>query len=401
MPFAFRHQPIKTIYTVGTLLYLLCCLPVWTVVGLVPAFRPRRSWTLKRTLIVKSYRVLLRMMFNTAIIVPGPPDKYASTARESGFVWVDATPDLVNGEIRDMAQINEVKAEKTCGFWYGPRGSDGEPGQRASEGEKVVYHMHGGGYIMGTAHPSNKSVVTCFNGFLEHFGPNVRIFAIEYRKSSASPFAPANPFPAALLDVIAGYRYLVEDVGFAPKNIIVGGDSAGGGLAFDLALYLAANSFPSLASPAGLLLLSPSLDWAVTQRGRDSAMVRNDASDFVQGFFDSGYTRRALLGALPEETAATSVWLGPGSLRAQKPPGAWAQLPPACIVAGGAEISIDPMRTLRDRMQEDVGKEHVEYIELEDAAHDPFTLEWLEPERTEGLRQVGAWVQKIWAEHTP
>ncbi|OCH86779.1 hypothetical protein OBBRIDRAFT_814425 [Obba rivulosa] len=359
MPIAFRHQPLKAIYTTDSILYLLCFLPVWTIVGLVPAFRPRCSWTLKRTLIVKSYRLLLGMMFNTAIIAPEPQDKYALIACESGFVWVDATPNLVVGEICDKAQINGVKAEKTCGFWWGPRGPGRELGQRASEGEKVVYHMH--------AHPSNSPVVTCLNGFLEHFGHNLRIFTIEHRKSSGPPFSPANPFPAALLDAIAGYRYLVEDVGFEPKNIIVEGDSAGGRLAFDLVLYLA------ITKPSGLLLLSLTVDWAVTQLGSDSAMVRNDSADFMQDFY-SRYTRRALLSKLPDQF-----------LRLQKAPGAWSRLPRTCIVTGDAEISVDAMRTLRDSIQE------------EDSSHDPFAVEWFEPERAKGLRQLGEWAQKVWA----
>ena len=51
-------------------------------------------------------------------------------------------------------------------------------------------------------------------GYLEHFGSNLRIFTLEYRLSSAKPFKQANPFPASLMDAVAGYRYLVHDLGF-------------------------------------------------------------------------------------------------------------------------------------------------------------------------------------------
>ncbi|OCH88430.1 alpha/beta-hydrolase [Obba rivulosa] len=398
MPFAFRHQPLKAIYLTVSILYLLVCLPIWTIMGMIPGLRPRRSWTLKRTLIVKAMRTGLGIMFNTSLINPVSPDTYAASAETSGFVWVDPAPALVVGEIQDMAQINDVQAQKACGFWYGPRGPNSAVGQRASKDEKIIYHMHGGGYVMGTAHPSNKSVSVLFKGFHEHFGSDIRIFALEYRKSCAPPFGSANPFPAAFIDVVAGYRYLIEDLGFEPRNVIVSGDSAGGGLAFGLALYLATNKFPNLPNAAGVLLLSPTVDWAVTHTGRDSAMVRNDASDFVQAIFSSSYTKRALLGKLPDETAATSMWFSPGSMAIRKPPGAFAGLPPTCIVTGGAEITLDPMTTLRDRILEDNGKESVLYIEMPDATHDFFTVEWHEPERTVGLRQVGSWVRKVFGE---
>ena len=82
-----------------------------------------------------------------------------------------------------------------------------------------------------------------YQGYLEHFGNNLRIFGLEYRLSSAPPFKAANPFPASLIDAISGYRYLVEDIGFHPSRIVLSGDSAGGGIALNLARYLAISSF--------------------------------------------------------------------------------------------------------------------------------------------------------------
>ncbi|OCH88433.1 alpha/beta-hydrolase [Obba rivulosa] len=395
-PFAFRRQPFKAIYLTFSILHLLMRLPVWTVVGLVPAFRPRRSWTLRKTLIVKTYRALLGMMFNTSILSPDSPENYVSTAHETGFVWVDAAPDLITGEIRDFAAVNDVSSERTCGFWYGARGIDGSAGQRASKDERLIYHMHGGGYIMGTANPSSMAVAALFKGFFEHFGPNIRIFALEYRKSTAPPFGSANPFPAALLDAIAGYRYLVEDVGFHPQNIIISGDSAGGGLAFDLALYLATYKFPNLLNAGGLLLLSPSIDPARTHVGPGSTRVLNSPSDYVQPFTANSYARDAFIGNIPDEDVATNMWICPGSMRLTKLPGVFAGFPRTCIVTGDAEMMLDSMRTLRDRLQDDIGRDRVFYVEIADATHDFCTMAWHEPERTRGLRQVGEWVRTVW-----
>ena len=248
---------------------------------------------------------------------------------------------------------------------------------------------------MGTGAPSNGPMKTCFDGLLEHSSTHHHVFALEYRVSSAAPFPALNPFPACLLDALAGYRYLVHDVGFDPENIVISGDSAGGLLAFALAYYLATHSgeLPvPLPNAGGLLLLSPTVDWAVSDgAGPQTSMRRHARSDFVEAILMSGYTRRALLGRLPEETAATSIYISPGSQRLPITPGMFAGLPRTCIVAGGAEQTLDPMRVLKDRMAEDLG-DRVLWIETPDATHDFFTASWHEPERTNTLKEVGAWL---------
>ncbi|EMD35348.1 hypothetical protein CERSUDRAFT_157056 [Gelatoporia subvermispora B] len=400
MAFTFHRQPFKAVYKATTVLYVLVSIPVWVLIAIVPAWRPRRSWTVGRTLTVKLIRTYITVMFNTDLPASPPPAIIAASpsAKEVGFAWVDPAPDLITGEIRDLAQANGVKAEKSCGYWYGPRGADGAPGQRASKGEKVILHMHGGGYVMGTSHPANTPMVACYNGFLEHFPKGMRIFGCDYRVASAAPFPPANPFPAALIDAVAAYRYLVEDVGFEPENIIIGGDSAGGALALALGRYLAINNFPNLRNAAGLLLLSPTADWAATHDEGDCAMKRNSPTDYVQAIVSSDYTRRALVGKLPADTAATNIWFSPGSRRLNNVQGAFASLPPVCMVTGGGEITLDPMRLLKDRLLEDMGEERVFYLEAPDASHDFFTAPWHEPERTDGLRKVAEWVRKVWGE---
>jgi len=123
----------------------------------------------------------------------------------------------------------------------------------------------------------------CFGGFLEHFPQNPRIFGLEYRLSTAEPFGKSNPFPAALIDAIVGYRYLVQDIGFEPKNILLSGDSAGGNLAFTLAYYLSTYKLPELPQAGGMLLISPTVDWAVTHQGPQSSMTVNSRSDSGHG----------------------------------------------------------------------------------------------------------------------
>jgi len=76
---------------------------------------------------------------------------------------------------------------------------------------------------------------------------------IEYR------LAPQNQFPAALQDALAAYLYLLNpprDAGFDPlnpENIIIVGDSAGGGLALGLGLAIRDAGLPSCAGIVGLV----------------------------------------------------------------------------------------------------------------------------------------------------
>lgn len=80
------------------------------------------------------------------------------------------------------------------------------------------------------------------------------VFAFNYR------LAPQHPFPAAVEDALAAYLYLIhppEDSGakpIDPKDIVIAGDSAGGGLTFALLLALRDAGLPV---PAGAMTLSP------------------------------------------------------------------------------------------------------------------------------------------------
>jgi len=109
---------------------------------------------------------------------------------------------------------------------------------------KVILYLHGGAYIMGNfaTHRQLVSYIARACG--------VRTLLPEYR------LAPEHPFPAAVEDALSLYRALRDD-GYAPGDILVAGDSAGGGLTMALLLSLRDAGEPM---PAGAVLLSPWLD---------------------------------------------------------------------------------------------------------------------------------------------
>jgi acetyl esterase/lipase len=109
---------------------------------------------------------------------------------------------------------------------------------------KAILYLHGGAYVFGNCatHRQLVSYVARACG--------VRALVIEYR------LAPENPYPAAVEDALTAYRTLRND-GYAPGDIMIAGDSAGGGLTMALLLSL---RDAGEALPAGAVLLSPWLD---------------------------------------------------------------------------------------------------------------------------------------------
>ena len=233
-------------------------------------------------------------------------------------------------------------------------------------------------------------------GILEHSkGVFDRAFSLNYRLASATPFEAANAFPAQLLDALSGLYYLTQTLGFEPENIIIGGDSAGGHLAITLARYLIRESFPTLRVPRGIILLSPACDWTGTHDASSTASIKTNAAvDYCGMFFTSGYTATALRGTFPEDEVSSNAWYSPASLKIDAS-GLFSNFPPTCIIAGGADQSIDGMRTFRDRLLADNEASTVLYREYPDAFHD-FTLDiFHEPERTQALEEIAGWVKEL------
>jgi len=212
------------------------------------------------------------------------------------------------------------------------------------------------------------------------------MFIPEYRLSvrPGATQEPRNPFPAALLDCLAGYLYLLE-LGFKPENIIVGGDSAGANLALALAHLLPT---VGLAVPGQLLLLSPAVDCALSHSGLTASATTNFTTDYAALFFTTRVTIDAYRGeAFSAEDAATSMWLSAGGrdVSATNAAGWFAGLRQSktLILAGGLESALDGMRTLRDRINADLGddkKDRLVWHEESDATHDWPNVSFWEPE---------------------
>jgi acetyl esterase/lipase len=263
-------------------------------------------------------------------------------------------------------------------------------------GEKVVYHMHGGGYVSESAHPTDP-IAGIPRGLLKHAESVHRTFSIEYRLSSTTPNPVANPFPAALLDALAGYNYLVNVIGFSSSDILFSGDSAGGNLAHALTRYLVEyKGIPDIpAPPSALILLSPWTDVGVSHDYPGSSSYKFVGSDVIN-ILSGGisYSKDAFLGPLGMGAAAHNRYISPASLHPSMSID-FVGFPKTFIVAGGAEVLLDQIRTFKERMVKDLGEENVKYHEAEDGFHDYLVFSWHEPERTDTFRELAKWIQMI------
>jgi monoterpene epsilon-lactone hydrolase len=114
--------------------------------------------------------------------------------------------------------------------------------------DKVIFFVHGGGYVSGSCSDHRMHVAKFVKG------SNIGALLFEYR------LAPEHPFPAALNDSVTAYRWLFSQ-GVSSSNIVLAGDSAGGGLCLATLLALKDQDIPL---PAAAVAISPWTDLKCT-----------------------------------------------------------------------------------------------------------------------------------------
>jgi monoterpene epsilon-lactone hydrolase len=171
----------------------------------------------------------------------------------------------VRDYIRARAILKPDPYKVSTSIHVTPESLGGVPGEWVegkNPGELVLLYLHGGGYF-GCSAESHRPITVGFA--LQGF----RVYAPNYR------LAPENRFPAAVDDVVAVYRALLN-AGHDPQRLVVSGESAGGGLALSLMLALRAAGVPL---PARAALFSPWTDLAAT--GESVRTNSNRCSMFI------------------------------------------------------------------------------------------------------------------------
>ena len=181
----------------------------------------------------------------------------------------------------------------------------------------VILYLHGGGYTCGSLEYAKGFAATLASQC------GVRVFCAAYR------LAPENPYPAAVDDALEAYRYLLKK-GYAPRQILLCGESAGGGLIYALCLRLRQEG---LELPCGLIGISPWVD--LTGSGQSYETNRDNDPSLTQElleFYAKCYTTD------PTDPLCSPVF---GDLTG---------FPPSLLFAGGDEILLDDARALHEKL---------------------------------------------------
>ena len=261
---------------------------------------------------------------------------------------------------RDKVRVAQLGAGEPRGEWLTP--TELEPG---AGGGPVLLYLHGGGYVMCSpdTHRMLVARVARVTG--------ARVLNLDYR------LAPEFPFPAALDDTMACYRWLLAR-GHKPGEILLAGDSAGGGLALATLKRLRDEGEPL---PAGAMLLSPWVDLAA----QDSSLEENAGLDY--------------LGALaPHMVELAGHYLNGVDARdplASPLHGDLSGLPPLLIHAGGAEVFRGQVERLARRARE--AGVQVEFTVYPGMIHVFHSFGGVFPQASEALREVGDFARSVLA----
>ncbi len=230
-----------------------------------------------------------------------------------------------------------------------------------ADGTASFLYFHGGGYLTGSSrtHRSLASRISRASG--------ARVLLPNYR------LAPEHRFPAAVEDSVAVYRWLIAD-GMDPARLVVGGDSAGGGLTLAMLTLLRDAGDPL---PAATVLLSPWTDLAGTG---ESMVTRADDDPWLDPSQMPAGVRAYVGDTDPKDPLASPLY---AELHG---------LPPMLIQVGTAEIVLDDSRRLAVKARE-AGVEVV-LDEWEDQIHVFQAFAPYIPKARPAIHQIGLFVRQ-------
>jgi acetyl esterase/lipase len=234
---------------------------------------------------------------------------------------------------KDPVKLRKSLDFKARWFFHPPRGSTFE-NSTLSHGERnipalwvrarevregpVILYFHGGGYVFGSPQ--------AYGALLAHLSAKTGLPAClpDYR------LAPEHPFPAAVEDALTSYMALMDH----PGGVVIGGDSAGGGLALALLAEIIARGLPK---PNGTFAFSPLTDMTFSS----DSFTRNARADVV----------------LPAHVAdeAAEMYLGDADPRDPRASPLFADFtgaPPVWISVGNTEILLDDSRNIAAKMRD-------------------------------------------------
>jgi acetyl esterase/lipase len=229
--------------------------------------------------------------------------------------------------------------------------------------DRAILYLHGGGYVLGSirTHAALAARISRAS--------KARVLLIDYR------LAPEHPFPAAVDDAVAAYRWMMAQ-GLKPARIAVAGDSAGGGLTVATLVKIRETNLPN---PAAGVCLSPWVDLegtgaSMTSKAAVDPMVQKDGLlKMAKAYLGNNDARAPLAAPLHANLSG---------------------LPPLLIQVGTSETLLDDAARLAERAKK--AGVNVSYEPWEGMIHVWHFFAGIVDEAQQAIDRIGAFVQ----EHT-
>ncbi|GAA5999629.1 uncharacterized protein JCM10292_003656 [Rhodotorula paludigena] len=285
-PLSLRITPLAVIHTVFLVLAQLLRLPKHLIKHYI-LFRRSSALVqdLGRHVASEIATTFVRALFLDSYLAVGRP----IFAKADKHTWV--TPVEVAG----------VQAR-----WIAP-----PDGRRREDDELVLFWIHGGGFVVDVGGTFQPALVELAQTICNR-GVRFSIFHLHYR------LAPEYIYPSQLIETLAGYHHLVNELGISPSKICVGGDSAGGNLATAFLLHLARPNpkirvpkklGPTPGKPGSALLVSPFVNLVSYAPSRRSAVHLDLLHD--GGVFNAALHYVGAVAPLPSELTSKGWRAGP------------------------------------------------------------------------------------------
>ena len=227
--------------------------------------------------------------------------------------------------------------------------------------ERVIYYLHGGGYVLGSINTHREMISRLSQA------AGAKALAIDYR------LAPENPFPAAVDDSVAAYRWLLSS-GVDHARVVVAGDSAGGGLTVATLVALRDAGEPL---PAAGVCISP---WADLECNWESMAVTAEDEGMIVRESILQMARAYLGEADPRTPLASPVYAD------------LTGLPPLLIQVGTAGDLLDDATRLAERAK--IDGIDVTLESWEEMIHVWHMFAAMLPEGQQAIERIGEFIRK-------
>ena len=286
--------------------------------------------------------------------------------------WLRLVEKPFLARVEDPIRVRRGFERKSRLYFHAPRGTISEarpvagiPAQWvrargvAEDAGPLLLYFHGGAFVFGSP-GTHRAMLAAFSRF-----SGLPACLPDYRK------APEHPFPAAVDDVVATYRAVAE----RPGGVVIGGDSAGGGLALSALLEITRQG---LTKPRGCVLFSPLTDLTFSGRSisgnaRADALLPADRAEEMVGLYLGDHD--------PRDPRASPLF------------GDFTGAPPIWMTAGDTEILLDDTRRLAERLRE-CGVD-VSCVIERDLPHVWPIFHNILPEARTSLRTAAAWIRHL------